>query len=89
MNSILESIIEQRKGMYTHCVEVSTVYDLESIAEMIISEYSEYGEKEIIDFLVSLDVYFLGDEEEEEETNKQNEEKVYSFSFREYVEGTI
>jgi hypothetical protein len=81
MNPITEKIIDARKGHYCHCVEVSDVYELENIAENIVQEFSpEFSEETIIDFLESLTVYSLNDE---------NEEDIYSFSFREYCKGTI
>lgn len=82
MNSILEKIIKDRNGHYCHCVEVAYADDLESISDAIINEFQEYGEDEIIDFLSSMDVYYIGDDKEEEE-------RVYNFSFDDYIRGTI
>jgi hypothetical protein len=81
MNPITEKIIDARKGHYCHCVEVSDVYELEAIAEQVVQEFCpEFSEETIIDFLESLTVYSLNDE---------NEEDIYNFSFREYCTGTI
>ena len=81
MNAIFENIIEARGGHYCHCVEVSDVYELQCIAESIISEYQDTtSESEIIDFLESLTVYCLED---------KNESEVFNFSFTEYIEGTL
>lgn len=81
MNKILEKIIESRGGHYCHCVEVNSAYELECIAENVAGEfYPEHTEEEILEFLTSLDVYALDDE---------NEESIYEFSFREYLEGTL
>lgn len=81
MNQILEKIIESRGGHYCHCVEVNEVYELESVAESIIQEFApEHTEEEILDFLESLEVYALDD---------ANEEEIFSFSFRGYLEGTL
>jgi len=80
-NPILNEIIEARQGHYCNCVEVSEVYELENIAEQIISEFSDkHDEKTIIDFLESLSVYSLDD---------NNEKEIYDFSFRKHIEGTI
>ena len=65
-NRILNQILRSRKGHYCHCVEVSDLWELETIAEGIIDEFREYGENEIIEFLQSLDVYYLGDDPEME-----------------------
>jgi len=83
--TILDTIIEARKGMYCHAVEVCGKYELESIAESIIDEFStenrgDYSEAEIIDFLESLEVYCLDD---------SNEKEVFDFSFTEYVKGIL
>ena len=78
---LLDHIINKRNGHYCHCIEVGDTYDMESIAESVIQEYSEdFTEAEIIEFLDSLDVYC---------TDEVNEDSVYSFSFKEYIEGTL
>jgi hypothetical protein len=86
MNAILNEIIEARQGHYTHAVEVGNVYELEAIAEAIIQENEESHSKEvIIDFLSSLSVYYYTEGEED----KEEEEKVYNFSFSDYIKDTI
>jgi hypothetical protein len=81
MNPILETIIDQRNGHYCHCVEVSDTYELESIAEQIISEFQDnHSEATIIDFLESLAIYSLDDD---------NEQEIFDFSFTDYVKDTI
>ena len=78
---LLDHIINERNGHYCHCIEVEDTYDMESIAESVIQEYSEdFTEAEIIEFLESLEVYC---------TDESNEDSVYSFSFKEYIEGTL
>jgi hypothetical protein len=81
MNPILETIIDQRNGHYCHCVEVSDTYELEGIAEQIILEFQdEHDEPTIIEFLESLEVYSLNDD---------NEQEIFDFSFTDYVKDTI
>jgi hypothetical protein len=83
MNKLLSEVIESRKGHYCHCVEVDSVYELESVAEGIIQDFEhKYDEAVIIEFLSSLQVYYLGDCEE-------TENAVYDFSFNEYCKDTI
>ena len=90
MNSILNKIIEERKGHYCHVVEVSSVYELESICENIFSEYEEEETIEtIIEFLETLTVYFLNDEELSEEENETNEEEVYNFVFSNFINSNL
>lgn len=80
-NPILEKIIDSRKGHYCHVVEVSDTYELECIAEQIISDFQDdHTENEIIEFLTSLEVYSLDD---------GNEENIYAFDFDDYVRGTL
>ena len=84
MNALLNKIIEERNANYCHAVEVSAVYELESLAEMIISEYEEEFSLEIIaEFLDSLTVYYLPEEGEEE--NLEDEKAIYNFSFSKYM----
>ena len=81
--SILDTIVESRKGHYIHVVEVSDVYELENIAECIVQEYEHtHTTKEIIEFLDSLEVYFLGD-------CSELEKEVYNFSFNEFIKGAL
>ena len=84
MNKIFEEI-SQKRSNYCHCVEVSSVYELENIAETIFEEFSEkYGKKEVIDFLNSLTVYYLENEDNENNEN-DNENEVYDFSFSKFI----
>ena len=77
MNRILDKIITARNGHYCHCLEVNEVYELESIADNIIQEFEEnYYRNEIVDFLETLQIYAL---------NEDNEEEIYNFSFTEYI----
>lgn len=86
MNALLEKVINSRKGHYCHVVEVSDVYELEAIAEAIVSEnQNEFDAEAIIDFLETLTVYYMENEEESEEYNKEKETEVYAFNFREYI----
>jgi hypothetical protein len=81
MNAILEQIIEDRKGQYCHAVEVNDIYELESIADSIIQEYQDsHSEQVIIEFLSSLEVYSLSDD---------NETEIHNFSFTDYIKDTI
>ena len=90
MNALLEKVIESRNGHYCHVVEVSEVYELESIAEAIISENEDLFDAEtIIDFLETLTVYFLENEEESQEYNNEKEKEVYAFNFREYISTSL
>lgn len=89
MNKILNKVIESRNGDYLHAIEVSNVCDIECIVELIINEFTEATEEEILDFFNTIEVYFLEDEEATEEENKHNETEVYNFNFNEYIKGTI
>jgi hypothetical protein len=83
-NLLLSKIIEQRNGQYCHAVEVSTVYDLENIAEAIISENeNDFSLEVITEFLETLTVYYLPEDGEEEDS--EEEERIYNFSFTDYI----
>ena len=90
MNALLEKLIESRQGQYCHVVEVSEVYELENIAEAIIEENeNSFDAETIIDFLETLTVYFLENEEENQEYNEEKEKEVYAFNFREYISTSL
>jgi hypothetical protein len=75
--TIFDIICESRNNNYCHCVECSETYELESIAESIYDEFEEtHTKEEITDFLESLTVYALKEE---------NEEEIYKFSFTKFV----
>lgn len=75
-NTLLDQVLESRNGHYCHCVEVEDVCSLESICESILDqEQANHGLDTCIDFLSSLSVYCLIDE---------NEEEVFAFDFAEY-----
>ncbi len=80
-NKILNIMIKRRKGHYCHCVEVSSVEELEMIGLAVYDEFEEdFGADEVVDFLESLSVYSLDDE---------NEEEIYGFSFMEYIKWEV
>lgn len=81
MNPILVEVLKARKGHYCHCYEAETASDLECLAESICQEYEyKYTEATIITFLESLSIYA---------TNDDTEDEVYSFSFTDYVKGSL
>ena len=83
MNAIFELVVDQRGGNYCHAIEVEDVYELENIAEQVIFEFDEmFSEDEIIDFLETMSVYYLGE-------NEEMENEVYDFSFRDYIKDTL
>ena len=76
--SILDIVIENRNGNYCHALEVSEVYELESIAESIYDEFeSTHTKQDVIAFLSSASVYVL---------DETNEGEIYNFSFNDYIE---
>ena len=83
MNRIFEYILEERKGHYCHALEVNEVYEIESIVESLIGELGEeYFESEYIEFFQSMELYYLGD-------NEETEQEIYSFDFSDYIKGTF
>ena len=83
MNALLNKIIENRGANYCHAVEVSSVHELENMTEAIINENeNEFSIEVITEFLETLAVYYLAEEEEE---NLEEEEKIYNFSFYNYI----
>ena len=95
MNPIYESIIKARNGNYCHALEVTYTYELESIVEAIIDEYSDdlyngvITEKDVTDFFTTMSIYYLDDDELSDDDNSLLENEVYSFSFKDYIKGSI
>jgi len=86
MNTILEDIIKERKGMYCHCLEVSSVEDLKETLYSVFDEFKDrYSKKDITDFLCSFEIYFLEDESLSREDNLRNESLLYAFSVKDFV----
>ena len=81
MNPILEQIYYHRHGHYVHAVEVSEVSELENIAETVFNEYSEqFRTSTIINFLESLSIYCLDD---------NNEDEIFNFSFTDCINSFV
>lgn len=82
-NEILNSIIEERKGMYVHALELSNIYEFTNAIEDLTQEFKEYYTKEqIIEFFDTIKIYYIpenGEENEEEET------KLYNFDIESYI----
>ena len=80
INPILEKMYLKIPN-YCHVVEVESVYELESIIESLYAEFNnEYEEDEIIEFISSLPVYSLNDD---------NEDEIYNFNITEFLTNLI
>jgi hypothetical protein len=90
-NKLFNKIVEERKGLYCHAIEVNNVCEIESIIEAIFQNYEseEITETDIFYFFDSIEVYHLTDDELTEEQNRENEEQVYNFNFKEYINPTL
>ena len=86
-NKLFNKIVEERNGYYCHAIEVTNIYEIESIIESIFQSYEseEITEIDILNFFNSIEIYFLEDEEATEEENKKNESEVYNFNFKDYI----
>ncbi len=83
MNPIYQEILDARNGQYVHALEVSNVYELESIFESLFDEYiDKYGIEVLIDFCNTLEIYYFDDENE----NEIDENEVYSFNVTGFLE---
>jgi len=91
-NPLVDSMYKARNGHYCHCLELSSVYELESIIESFISEYQNdidnniYSEADFITFFETMEIIYYPEDGIE---NKEHEEALYNFSAREYIQGTI
>ena len=82
MNPIFKKILEAKQGHYVHALEVSNIYELESILESLFNEYiNEYDIETIIDFCTTLEIYYFDDENE----NEFDENEVYNFNITEFL----
>ena len=82
MNPIYQEILDARNGHYTHVLEVSNVYELESILESLFNEYiDKYSIEVLIDFCSTLEIYYFDDENE----NEIDENEVYNFNVTEFL----
>ena len=80
MNPIYQEILEARNGHYVHALEVSNIYELESILESLFNEYiNKYDIEIIIDFCQTLEIYYFDDE------NEVDENEVYNFDVTEFL----
>ena len=76
MNAILEKVHKARNGFYVHAMEVSDVYELQSIIEQLCEEFREYDREVLIEFICSMELYCL---------TEVHEDEVYSFDIEEYI----
>jgi hypothetical protein len=83
MNPIFQEILDARNGHYVHALEVSNVYELESILESLHNEFSDkYGIEVLIDFCSTLEIYYFDSENE----NEIDENEVCNFNVTEFLE---
>ncbi len=81
MNTILNRIIEQRKGHYCHAIEVSSVYELEEAICCILDE--GWNKEEVEEFFTTMSIYYLPQDGEEEDA--QEERAIYDFNLNEFL----
>jgi hypothetical protein len=83
MNTILEEIINRRKGNYCHALELKNLYELEFVIDELYREFeTNYSQAQIIDFFSTMEIYYLPEEGEE---NPEEENALYNFDFEEYI----
>jgi len=88
MNKILDYIIDERKGHYCHCIEVSSAYEIESTIESLVDQLGEeFTEAEFIEFFESMDFIYWPEDGETEV--KSDEDEVHSFDVKGYLAGTL
>lgn len=80
MNTIFETILEERQGNYCHAIECETFYEFETIVETIVGEFPNHTRKEIEEFFESMSIYYIGDDD-----NTEEEERLYSYEQRKKV----
>ena len=82
MNPILEKMYKERV-IYVHALEVSDVYELESLIENLTEQLiKDYTIEEVTKFVTSIQIYYLGNDEDEEE-------EVYNFDIENKVKEMI
>lgn len=82
MKTILDEVIENRKGHYVHALEVEDVYEIENVISGIADEFSSHGIEALKDFFYTMSIYYIGNDEEVEN-------EVYNFNIEEYIDSNI
>lgn len=79
-NPLIEAQYKARPN-YVHALEVHSVEELKSIIDQIIEEYNRFFVRPLIlDFVETMEIYALNDE---------NEEEIYNFDFRQYTKNKL
>lgn len=90
LNSIPGKILNSSKGIYVHALEVMTKYELEAILGQLIEEFrGEYTNLEIKEFIETLEIYHIEDDELTEEMNQENETEIYNFNTEEFLNNNL
>jgi len=84
MNKIFNDVLESRKGMYCHALELNSAYDLGSVIEEFLSqEGDKYTCEEYIEFFSSMSLYYVPYDGEEE--IEEDEEELYNVNISDLV----
>ena len=87
MNTILEDIIKERKGMYCHALEAHTLEELKEILGELFFEFSsQYPLEEIRDFLKTMSIYHLEDDSLSDEENARRDKEIWQFNFHTFID---
>jgi hypothetical protein len=69
-NIIQRDINKQRKGMYQHCLEVDSAYQLDSIVDELVNDFLDvYCFEDIVEFFMTLSIYPMDIETERDVHN--------------------
>ena len=61
MNKIVDRMHDLRSGHYCHALEVNDICELHNVIDYVYEEFvDEFGKEEVIDFLQTLELYYLG-----------------------------
>jgi hypothetical protein len=81
MNALLEKIIKNRNGHYCHAFE-GNLDDFKNLIDCLIDEFNkEFPIETIIDFIQSMEIYYLDDDYDDTES----ESELYNFSIKDYI----
>ena len=83
MSRLLDHIIKERNGHYCHALELANYYEYECVIKQIVSDYKgNFTKDEIIDFVISIDLYYYNGDEPE---CAEDEEQLYNFDVAEFI----
>lgn len=91
MGKLMDTVVKNKGGLYMHVVEVSSEAAAKSLLESSFRTFTDegFGNDDVRDFLDSLTIMFIPDNELDDFENKENEQELDEFDQEDFINNLV